>query len=98
MKRLYHQLYLTIIASLLLVVVVAGALWRFAPSEPRADGVLERAGGRAAAQLPWAGADGAAQQRPIEALNRRFGIDVALFTADRRPLAAAGAPVPAPST
>ena len=37
MRRLYHQLYLTIIASLVLVVLVAGSLWRFAPSETPAE-------------------------------------------------------------
>ena len=44
MRRLYHQLYLTIIASLLLVVLVAGGLWRFAPSETPADQAFEMAG------------------------------------------------------
>jgi hypothetical protein len=43
MQRLYHQLYLTIIASLLLVVLAAGALWRFAP-DPSPSSVRVRWG------------------------------------------------------
>jgi len=97
MKRLYHQLYLTIIASLFMVVLVAGALWRFAPNEKPADQAFHMAGELVAAQLPAAGAERGLQQQAIEGLHRRLGIDVALFDADRRPLAAAGAPVPAPS-
>ena len=34
MHRLYRQIYLTIIASLLLVVLFGGAFWRFAPLPP----------------------------------------------------------------
>jgi signal transduction histidine kinase len=96
MKRLYHQLYLTIIASLLLVVLVAGALWRFAPSETPADQAFEMAGELVAAQLPPVGADAAAQQQAIDRLYERLRIDLALFDSDRRPLAAAGEPVPPP--
>jgi signal transduction histidine kinase len=94
MRRLYHQLYLTIIMSLLLVVIGAGALWRFAPGETPADQAFEVAGELVAAQLPPAGADLAAQQRAIDRLHQRLGIDLALFDGDRRILAAAGQPVP----
>ena len=44
MRRLYHQFYLTIIASLLMVVLAAGALWRFAPNDTPADRAFEIAG------------------------------------------------------
>jgi signal transduction histidine kinase len=96
MKRLYHQLYLTIIASLVLVVLCAGALWRFAPSETPADQAFEMAGELFAGQLPPAGAGLIAQQQAIERLHRRMGVDLALFDGDRRTLAAAGQPVPPP--
>jgi signal transduction histidine kinase len=96
MKRLYHQFYLTIIASLLLVVLGAGALWRFAPSETPVDQAFEMAGELIAAQLPPAGADLATQQQAIDRLHQRLGMDIALFAGDRRTLAAAGQPVPPP--
>ena len=95
MRRLYHQLYLTIIASLLLVVLVAGGLWRFAPSETPADQAFEMAGELIAAQLPPNGADAAQQQLAIDRLHQRLHIDLALFDDVRHPLAA-GAPLPAP--
>ena len=96
MKRLYHQFYLTIIASLVVVVVAAGALWRFAPSETPSDQAFEMAGALVAAQLAPVGADKAVQQQAIERLHERLHVDLGLFDSDRRALAAAGRPVPAP--
>jgi signal transduction histidine kinase len=97
MRRLYHQLYLTIIASLLLVVLMAGVLWRFAPSETRTDQAFEFAGELLAAQLPPADAAAAQQQQAIDRLHARLRIDLALFDANRRLIVGAGAPVPQPS-
>jgi signal transduction histidine kinase len=96
MRRIYHQFYLTILASLLAVVVMAGALWRFAPTETPSDQAFEMAGVLVAAQLAPAGAPPAAQQQAIEQLYARLGLDIGLFDAERRPLAAVGDPVPAP--
>jgi two-component system, OmpR family, sensor histidine kinase RstB len=96
MRRIYHQFYLTILASLLAVVVMAGALWRFAPNETPSDQAFEMAGVLVAAQLAPAGAPVSVQQRAIEQLHARLGVDVGLFDEDRRPLAAVGDPVPAP--
>jgi signal transduction histidine kinase len=96
MRRLYHQFYLTIIASLVLVVLAAGALWRFAPSETPSDQAFEMAGALFAAQLAPVGADKAVQQQAIEQLHERLHVDLGLFDSDRRALAAAGRPVPAP--
>ena len=96
MRRLYHQFYLTIIASLLMVVLAAGALWRFAPDDTPADQAFEIAGELLAAHLAPADAGSAAQQQAIDQLHARLGIDLGLFASDRRPLAAAGLPVPHP--
>jgi signal transduction histidine kinase len=96
MSRLYKQLYLTIIASLLLVVLVAGALWRFAPNPGPEHPAFEMAGELAAALLPAADAGDAAQQQAIERLHKRLKLDLALFDARLRPIAAAGRPVPPP--
>jgi len=96
MRRLYHQFYLTIIASLVAVVLAAGGLWRFAPSATPADQAFEMAGELLAAHLAPADAGLTAQQQAIDRLHARFGIDLGLFADDRRPLAAAGSAVPAP--
>jgi hypothetical protein len=52
LKHLYHQLYLTIIASLVLVVLVAGLLWRLGPSDTPSSRAFEIAGELMAAQFP----------------------------------------------
>jgi two-component system, OmpR family, sensor histidine kinase RstB len=96
MRRLYHQFYLTIIASLVMVVLAAGALWRFAPSETPADQAFEMAGELLSAHLAPAEAGLTAQQQAIDRLHARLGIDLALFANDRRLLAAAGGVVPPP--
>jgi signal transduction histidine kinase len=96
MRRLYHQFYLTIIASLAAVVLAAGVLWRFAPSEAPADHAFEIAGELVAAHLAPLQADLPVQQEAVERLHTRLGIDVGLFDKERRPLAAAGGAVPYP--
>jgi signal transduction histidine kinase len=95
MHRLYKQVYLTIVASLALVVLIGGMLWRFAPYVSPAQR-FEMVGELASDLLPPAGADDADQQRAVEQLHRRFKIDLALFDSGQRPVAAAGAPLPAP--
>ena len=96
MRRLYHQFYLTIVASLLGVVVMAGALWRFAPNETPSDQAFEMAGVLLAAHLAPANAPALAQQEAIDHVHARLGLDVGLFDAAGHVLAAAGDPVPPP--
>ena len=80
MRRLYHQLYLTIIASLIMVVLAAGALWRFAPRDTPADQAFEITGELLAAYLAPIDAGSEAQQQAIDRLHARFGIDLGLFS------------------
>src|SRR5262249_14849832 len=96
MRRLYVQIYLTIVASLVLVVLFAVALWRFVPNANTADQAFDMASELFAAQLPAAGAGSGAQQRAIDDLHARLHIDLALFASDRRLIAAAGGALPAP--
>ena len=93
MRRLYHQFYLTIVASLLLVVLAAGALWRFAPNETPAEQAFEMAGELVAAHLapgrrrtgrPAAG-DRAAARSASASISALFDGDRA--AASRRPAA-----------
>jgi signal transduction histidine kinase len=95
-RRLYRQFYLTIVASLVLVVLFAGALWRFAPNPTPAEQAFAMAGELAAGLVPPASQDAAAQQAAIERLHARLGVDLALFDAERSRIAAAGRTVPPP--
>jgi signal transduction histidine kinase len=95
MKRLYFQIYLTIVASLVLVVLVLGGLWRIAGDMPPRQ-MLAIAGELAVAAIPPADAPPEAQQRAIERLAERLGTDVALFGPAREPLAAFGGPMRLP--
>jgi signal transduction histidine kinase len=96
MHRLYRQIYLAIIASLLLVVVFGGALWRFAPHPSREHPAFEMAGELAAELLPPTTASHAAQQQAVERLHQRLKLDLALFDANLQSIAAAGRPLPKP--
>src|SRR5256886_14890202 len=97
MRRLYLQVYLTIVASLALGWVRAGLLWPFGagggPFGPQFGG----AGEVIAELVPPANAPPQAQQQAINRLAERLGADLALFSRTNEPLAAAGRPLPAPS-
>jgi signal transduction histidine kinase len=90
MKRLYLQVYITVVASLLLVVLAAGAMWRLTLEAGPASQAFELAGEVAAAALPAADAPREAQQQALEKLAARLHADLALFDAGRERIAAAG--------
>ena len=97
MRRLYLQVYLTIVASLVLVVLTAGLLWHFFLGFGPFGQQFEVAGEVIAELVPAASAPAAAQQQAIDRLAERLGADLALFSRSNEPLAAAGRPLPAPS-
>jgi signal transduction histidine kinase len=96
MRRLYRQFYLTIVASLVLVVLFGGALWRFAPGQPRSEEPFQMAGEMVATLLPPADQGAAMQQEAIDRLYARSKIDLALFDSNLRRIAEAGRPLPKP--
>lgn len=96
MHRLYRQIYLTIIASLGLLVLLGGIMWRFAPHPSPGQHGFELVGELIAPHLPPADADDAAQQRALERIRGRLKVDLALFDKDRRRMAATGDPLPGP--
>lgn len=100
MRRLYIQIYLTVVVSLVLVVAGAGAMWRFAAeSAPWTQG-LAMAGEVAAAALPAPDAPPEAQRQALARLSERLRADLALYDRDFQLVAAAtlvpGAAVPLP--
>jgi signal transduction histidine kinase len=99
LKRLYLQIYLTVVGSLLLVVVAMGAMWRYAVDTGPEGHPLQVAGEIAAAALP-PDAPADVQARTLERLARRANADLSLFDASRRLVASAnvtgGPPLAAP--
>ncbi len=96
MRRLYLQLYLTIVGSLILVVLTAGIVWHFTSNVPPFGQPVEIAGEIAAGLVPPKSAPLEQQQEAISRLAARFGTDVALFDAAGERIAAVGRSVPAP--
>ncbi len=98
MRHLYQKIYLTILASLLLVVIVAAAFWRLGPGNPPIAQAVELATEIAHAPLPPADALRAAQQQAIEHFAREFRADLALYDRSLNVIAEFGRPLPPPST
>ena len=89
MKRLYIQIYLTVIASLVLVVLAAGAAWRLAgESGPFTQGI-EMVGELAAVALPPSDAPRELQQQALVELSQRLRADLTLHDARHQLVAAA---------
>lgn len=94
--RLYLQIYFALVGTMILFAVVAEVAWRLAddesPHRPPPALVADLVG----AAIPDAGAPLAVQQRALARLAARLDGRVSLFDADRRLVAAAGAPLPPP--
>ena len=96
MRRLYLRVYLAVLASLAAFALVSGFLWRQLGDAGPAGHAFEVAGTLAQNVLPPTAAPKAEQQAALERLAANLRADVALFAADRTPLAAVGAPLAAP--
>ncbi|MEM7633498.1 MAG: HAMP domain-containing sensor histidine kinase [Pseudomonadota bacterium] len=87
-RRLYLQIYGTIIASLITVVVLTAVLWSTFARD-RFDGdVFETIGKLAALSLPAANTPVPEQQAAVRRLSRELEIDIALFDRNRERIAA----------
>jgi len=96
MRHLYQKIYLTIVAALLLVVLIAGIFWRMGASNAPVDAAFDMVGEMATAVLPPPGAPRFAQQETIEHFARRIDADLTLFGRDYRPIASVGRPIRPP--
>src|SRR5262245_66100381 len=79
MRRLYLQVYLTIVGSLVLVVLTAGLIWHFIAGVPPFGQQFEVAGEIIAEFVPAVNAPPQVQQQPLDRLAQRLGDDLALF-------------------
>lgn len=94
MRRLSHRLYLTVLASLLLLVLLVGALSRLNAGGSLGAEALRMVGELAAAVLPATGSGVESEQQAIDRMFARLRTDLALFDRDRNLIAAAGGALP----
>lgn len=95
-NRLFVKVYLTILASLLLVVVVTALVFRAGPESDAMRGAFGMAGGVLTAALADPSASRPVQQEAVDRLSRLIQADLALFAPDGTLIASAGEPLPAP--
>src|SRR5882757_9718187 len=93
-KRLYLQIYLTIVVILVIATVAVGLMSRFAFDAERFDDMMTVARELAVKALPPPDAPRARQQEAIERLHDMLRIDLALYAPDGALLAAAGRQLP----
>jgi signal transduction histidine kinase len=94
MKRLYLQIYLTLVAILVIAMLSVGLMGRFAFDEARFDDMMTVAGELAVNALPPPDAPRGRQQEAVERLHEMLRIDLALYSNSGGPIAAAGRPLP----
>jgi signal transduction histidine kinase len=97
-KRLYLQIYLTIVVILVIATVAVGLMSRFAFDAERFDDMMTVARELAVKALPPPEAPPARQQEAVERLHDMLRIDLALYAPDGVLLAAAGRRLPPPDS
>lgn len=96
MRKLYFQIYMGVIASLALLVVLAGAFWHFQGQHSPQSEVMSTVRDVIVLALPAPDAPAAQQQAVLEKLARPVLPRISLYSDDLRLLAHAGAPLMAP--
>jgi len=91
-RRLYLQIYFTIIASLVMVVILSGLLWNIFGRDQFDRGMFSMVGKFAELALPPATAPIEDQREAVFRLKEKLNIDVSLYDKDRNLIAAAGKP------
>jgi len=94
MKRLYLQIYVTIVAILLIVTLAIAGLGRMAFDEHRFDDMLAFAGELAVHVLPPPDAPLVRQEETLVQLQRRLRVDLALYDRTGKLVAQAGRRLP----
>ena len=89
-RRLYIQIYFTIIASLVIVVVLSSLLWVFVGRDRMNRDVFDIIGRLAYLSMPAADASAGQQRDALQRLGRELNIDVSLFDRDRNLVATSG--------
>jgi len=95
-RRLYLQIYFTIIASLVIVVVLSGVLWNVFGRDDLNREAMEITGRLAYLSLAPIDAPEDVQGAAVKRLGRQLDIDISLFDRHRRLIAASGKASPPP--
>ncbi|MEQ8823473.1 MAG: ATP-binding protein [Filomicrobium sp.] len=95
-KRLSTQIYLTVLITLMLVVFIAGGIWRISGGEREFRQAVFVAGELLANGLPPATAPTSEQRDAAVDLARRLRLDLALYSATGDRIASYGRRVPSP--
>lgn len=95
-RRLYIQIYLTVLGTLVLVVLLAGLIWNMFARDRFNQDVFEIVGSLAYLSLPAAEAPSIEQRMAVDRLSRELDIDITLFDSNRELIAASGIPAPQP--
>jgi signal transduction histidine kinase len=93
-RRLYLQLYLTVVASLVVFAIAAGGLWRVLVELAPPRDTYALAAENAQGALPPADAPREAQQAALERLSARGRVNIALFAPDGTEIAHVGPELP----
>lgn len=89
-RRLYLQIYFTIIASLILVVILSGLMWSVFGREQFSRGMVEMVGQLTHLTLPPASAPLDDQVKAVERLGKQLEIDVSLYDSQKRYITGVG--------
>jgi signal transduction histidine kinase len=95
-RRLYLQIYFTIIASLVIVAVLSAVLWNVFGRDGLNREAMDITGRLAFISLPPAEAPSDVQREVVERLGRQLDIEISLFDSNRRLIAASDKASPPP--
>jgi len=93
-RRLYLQIYFTIIASLVMVVILSGLLWSVFGREQFSRDMVDMVGQLSSLTLPPANAPLDDQIKAVNRLGTQLDIDVSLFDREKRFVAGFGEKAP----
>ncbi len=96
MRRLSHQIWLTVVAVLVLFCVLVSAAWWFSPAGDPERGREKGVGETVAQLLPAPERPLPELQETVTRLGQRLDLEIAVFAPDGARLAAFGRPLPAP--
>ncbi|MEP3278222.1 MAG: HAMP domain-containing sensor histidine kinase [Stappiaceae bacterium] len=95
-RRLYLQVYMTIIGSLLIVVILSSLTWNLFGRDRMNPDMFEIVGNLTYLSLPSARATIAEQRAAVEELGHALKIDLTLFDEDRNLIGSSGKSSPSP--
>ena len=96
-SRLYLRIYLAVLASLAITALLFALAMRLSSDGNNFNQKLDVAAEAVGELLPPKDASQATQQAALERWHKRAGVDLALYGADGKAIAAAGAALPAPA-